>query len=79
MANFSMEDGAMHDEQHPYRVEGLDYSQQVEALETCPWYGGTLLETKSEWICSRPDWDVVIVIDRELLVLSFLDETGRSN
>lgn len=67
----------MYDDEHPFRTENLDYPEQVDVLTCSPWHGGSLFESKTEWICVKPDWDYVVVIDKNLLVLSWAEPTGR--
>ncbi len=38
----------MHDEQHPYWLESLDYPAQVDILTSSPWYDGTVIEMAKE-------------------------------
>jgi hypothetical protein len=69
----------MHDESHPYRTESPDYPQRVKILKSSPWHDGEFIETERELICIRPVWDIVVVIDKNLLALSFAEPSGKWN
>lgn len=64
----------MHDDSHPYRTESRNYPQQVRIVNSYPWHGGTVFETKTEQIYVLPIWDDVVVADKQLLALSVLEQ-----
>ena len=64
----------MFDETHPFRGEKLEYLNGQDILNRSPWYTGMLFETEKELICFKPELDYLIVIDRSMLLLSFLED-----
>jgi len=60
-------------------MESLDYPERFRVFEDFPKHDGMIFELVRKWICTRPGWGNVVVIDKGLLVLSFEEKLGREH